>query len=392
MTKFEKGIIDLVKSSVTDYKTTLPIGFDWEKAYKVALQHKIIPMLYCGAVNSNVTMPNNISKQLELMFYKSISVSTIQDYELNRICNSFRKNGIDFMTLKGAVIKKFYPKSELRQMNDVDILVKTEQYGLIAPIMTKLGFTEIIESDHEYIWGKNKEFKIELHKRLIPSYNKDYYAYYGEGWQFARNVEGNEYALSKEDTFVYIFTHFAKHYRDGGIGIRHMTDFFIYLSANPNMDMEYIEYELTKLKLLEFYKNIMKTLSVWFENGKPDKITDFITSRFFENGPNGTYYSQVVAGATRSIASAKNNAEMRLKRTLHLFFLPYRVMKKRYPVLKKAPILLPILWVVRLINIICNKQDEIKKYRNSLKLMTSENISEYKKELNFVGLDFNFEE
>jgi len=51
--------------------------------------------------------------------------------------------------------------------------------------MADLGYEELYESDHELVWNHDL-MRIELHKRLIPSYNKDYYQYYGDGWQLAK--------------------------------------------------------------------------------------------------------------------------------------------------------------------------------------------------------------
>ena len=68
-------------------------------------------------------------------------------------------------------------------MVDADVLVKTEQYPKIKNIMSSLGYCETKESDHEYIWDKKGFFHLELHKRLIPSNNEDYYSYYGDGWK-----------------------------------------------------------------------------------------------------------------------------------------------------------------------------------------------------------------
>ena len=71
--------------------------------------------------------------------------------------------------------------------------------------MESLGFAEKLESDHELIWQKPSAY-IELHKRLIPSYNQDYYAYYGEGWNLAKKCDGTRYSMTDEDQMIYLFT------------------------------------------------------------------------------------------------------------------------------------------------------------------------------------------
>lgn len=386
MNKLQIGITGLVKSALTGEKTVLPSDFNPTSALSLAKRHQIVPLIYYGITNSEIKVPENIFTDIENITYQSIAVSHNQLFELENLYKAFEESGIEYMPLKGAVIKNLYPKPEMRTMGDADILIRQEQYGEIRVAMQSLGFTEVIESDHELIWNKNN-IHLELHKRLIPSYNKDYYEYYGNGWKLAIPEKGFRYKMSDEDTFVYLFTHYAKHYRDGGIGIRHITDLYVYLSAKPNLNKTYIETELEKLKLLEFYNNTVHTLDVWFKGEKPDEMSDFITGKIFESGSYGTYVSHIVSGAYKASGTGKN---ARLKKAFGLIFLPYKYMVDKYPVLKKAPFLLPIMWIVRIADVIFNKRDKIAKQRKTLDYITDEKISEYKKELEFVGLDFNF--
>lgn len=76
-----------------------------------------------------------------------------------------------------------------------------------------------------------------------------------------------------------------------------------------------------------------------------------------------------------------------------MILLPYDLMSYNYPILKKAPVLLPFFWLARIFNIVFIKKDKknkIKKVNHDFTITTSENINKYKEELNKVGLDFNF--
>ena len=115
-------------------------------------------------------------------------VAAKQENVTKELCDLFEANGIDYLPLKGCILRSLYPSPELRSMGDIDILIKIEQYKQIRSLLTVHGFRKGYESDHEYAWDKN-DVHIELHKRLIPSYNKDYYAYYGDGWQLAKPTE-----------------------------------------------------------------------------------------------------------------------------------------------------------------------------------------------------------
>jgi len=240
MDKLQKEVILILKSALTGEKYTLPDDFDIEGVYKTALKHSVVSMMYYGMINCGV---NDSSPQMQQLFMKTcqnIVTCEKQMYELKRLFEAFDNEKIEYMPVKGVLIKNMFPKPEMRSMGDADILIKIEQYDKIKAVMEKLDFKEVLESDHELNWVKRGSLFVELHKRLIPSYNKDYFAYYGDGWRLAKLCDGTRYSMTDEDQMIYLFTHFAKHYRTAGIGIRHFVDIWVYRKNKPELDEEYI--------------------------------------------------------------------------------------------------------------------------------------------------------
>ena len=254
--------------------------------------------------------------------------------------------------------------------------------------MLELGLAEKYESDHELVWQRG-EFTIELHKRLVPSYNKDYYEYFGDGWKLGtiKDDDTNEYFMSAEDAFIYSFVHYAKHYRDGGIGVKHVTDFYVVMDKNKGLDFDYIEKELEKLQLLKFWKNTKKLLDVWFNSCESDEITDFMTQRIFDSGAYGTLENKLNSEAIRTSNTGKN---VKAKKILRVIFPTYAGMSQKYPILKKAPVLLPVMWVVRWFAAIFNPS-KIKEQKKQVDMVSQESVNRYQNELAYVGLDFNFQ-
>ncbi len=389
----QTGVITLIKSALTGEKLELSQDFELEGAVLVACKHQITSIIYYGAINCGLSQDLPIMQQLFLGTCSNMATSERQMRALDDIFSAFDKNKIDYMPLKGTLLKKMYPKKEMRNMGDADILIRTEQYDDIKSVMLELGYEENAESDHELVWYK-KRLRIELHKRLIPSYNKDYYAYFGDGWQLGKACsEGSaRYAMSPEDEMIYLFTHYAKHYRDAGIGIKHILDLWVYHQNVQNLDQQYIYRELEKLQLLEFYKNTMKTLEVWFGNAQSDEVTDFITHVIFNSGVFGTHEAKVLSKALKDSRKQGSVTKTRNKNLFEQIFLPYRKMCIRYSVLEKWPILLPVMWVVRWVDALFFRTKTLKRKSADIKSTSNENVLNYEKALHFVGLDFNFKE
>lgn len=385
------GMILLIKSALTGEKYSLPKDFDFEVASKAAYTHQISAMFYYGALNCGISQDLPVMQELFTDTCRFIFISEQQTYAINEIFAQFDSGGIYYMPLKGTLLKKLYPKPEMRIMSDADILIRTEQYDKIKPIMEKLCYTEQIESDHELIWYKNG-IHIELHKRLIPSYNKDYYEYFGDGWRLGVPLADNSTrcAMCAEDEMIYLFTHYAKHYRDSGIGIKHIVDLWVYRNSIKKLNDEYIFAELKKLHLLDFYKNTMRTLDVWFGEEKSDEITDFITGIIFNSGVYGTHEAHILSAAVKETKGTGTAGKAKFKKIWYLIFLPYKHMCKKYKILEKCSLFLPFLWGVRWLDALIFKRKNIKKSSDNLKIMSIENVDDYQKALNFVGLDFNF--
>ncbi len=390
----QQGILRLIYSAVTGEVMSLPEAFDLTQAIPLIKAHQIGNLVYYGAANCGMDTKQPVMQELFAVTYKCMITDERQRAELKRLMEAFDVNGIHYMPVKGVLMKAIYPKTDMRIMGDADILIKLDQYDRIRLVMEQLGFTEKLESDHELIWQKPSLY-LELHKRLIPSYNYDYAAYYGDGWQLGHPTADNpcRFVMTDEDQMIYLFTHFAKHYRDGGIGVRHMLDLYIYRKAKPQMDESYIAEELQKLQLQEFYQYICRTLAVWFEDAPADKISDLITSRVFASGAYGAEETKQIAQGIRDKANAGGTSkQVRYRAWLYLIFLPYSHMLKKYPVLEKAPVLLPFMWVVRWLDAIFKRPYVIKQQRNRVGRLTEEKLDAWESQMREVGLAFHFEE
>ena len=388
LSTFERGILELIGCALNGGEARLDDGFDFEAAYKFAQERQITPLLYYGAVNSPEFMNTMVGKK----FFKStINMSFYcgeQDEIIGSLRKAFKENGIEHLLVKGTVIRSLYPYPEMRLMSDADILIKEEQYEKIKPIMRELGFNEEYESDHELVWKKG-DFTAELHKRLVPSYNKDYVAYFGDGWKLAKvkDEESGAYLMTEEDSFIYSFVHYAMHYRNGGIGVKHVTDFFVIMKNTPSLDVGYIENELEKLQLLEFWKNTKNLLDVWFNGAESTELTDFMTSKIFDSGAYGTHENKVLSEAVRTSNTGKG---MKIKRVLSLLVPSYHAMCQKYRFLRKIPVLLPFMWVFRWFHLLFTPS-RIKRRKMELDMLSSEGVNKYQNELDYVGLRFNFE-
>lgn len=390
MDNFQRDFITLINSALTGEKGVLSSSFDYEKTFSLAKKHVITSLIYFGALNCGI---KENSPFVQMLFFDTCRYTAIderQKQEIQKLTEWFNDEKIEYMLLKGTLLKPMYPNPVMRVMGDADVLIKTEQYEKIAPIMKEFGYELYKESDHEFVW-KKPPVTIELHKRLISTRNKDFYSYFGDGWKLAKLKDNTSYSMTDEDLMIYLFTHFAKHYRAGGIGIRHIIDIWVYIKNKPDLDQEYVKSQLKLLGLDKFYENTLKTLAVWFEGAQETDVTEFITQFIFDSGVYGNRHTSILSSALKGNKREESVAKFKIKKFFKAIFVPYSQMHLYYRFLEKAPFLLPFMWVYHLLKRLF-KKDKLKNFSDEMKLADEKNVDKYQKELNFVGLDFNFKE
>lgn len=383
----QRGIVTLLRSAITGETLPLPEEFHIADAMEQVKRHAMATLIYEGAVRCGVPKSETAMQQLFAMYYKTLVRSEGQLAQLTKIFAAFDEKGIEYLPLKGCNMKSRYPRPELRIMGDADILIRQEQYEQIVPIMESLGFTFQAESDHELKWV-NPQLLVELHKRVFPSENKDFSSYFDDGWKLASRKSGGRNEMSAEDEFLYIFAHFARHFRDGGIGCRHVVDLWVYLRTQPTLDMERVRAVLAELGLLEFYDHIRALIGQWFEDGPGDDRTECITDFVFDSGSWGDEESKVVAKSVKLAKNALPGVGGRAVFVWQRFFPPVDVMKRDYPVLRKHIWLLPFVWVYRIFYKVLVERKNLKPYEKEMAWMNGENQQSRSRMLQYVGLDY----
>ena len=389
MNTMQRGLITLLKSAVTGQAFALPEGFDMTKAYAVGKRHHMSTLLYEGAVICGVDRGLPVMQKLFQNYVRVMVISERQMVQVEKITAAFQEAGIDHMPLKGCVMKGRYPKPELRVMGDADILIRPEQYDRIVPILEQLNFREKNETDHELVWIHD-DLYLELHKRLIPSYNKDFHVYFGDSWRLGRVQNGSLYSMTPEDEMIYLFTHYAKHFRDGGIGCRHVLDLWVYLRSVSPLNDDYIRNELKKFGLLKFYLHTRELMDVWFGDAPETEMSDFLTDVVFHSGSFGLSDQRVISRAVRDNGQSILGINSRMLYLWQTAFPSVDVLKSKYTVLKKAPWLLPVVWLVRPFYKVLFERETLEIQEKNLQALSEEGVAARRAVLHEIGLDYNF--
>lgn len=384
----QRLIIALMKAAVTGEAQPLSQGYSLEEAMPIIKKQGLATLAYEGGVLCGFSPKDPNMQELFKIYCQILFRSERQMRKVEEVFQAFEENSIDYLPFKGCVIKSLYPRPELRTMSDADILIRAEQYESIVPIMKMLDFQLTLAEESVMTWS-HKDLCVELHRNFYAPADEDLFVYHENVWQQVIKQTCFRYSLSKEDTFLHLFTHFVKHYRSSGVGIKHVLDLWVFRCSNPDMDEAYVAQELTKLQMKEFYENVLRLLEYWFSNGTQDDIISLMTEWIFSLGTFNPSESSEMFKTLREIELLRGRKNARLQYYRRVLFPALRIVQVKYPFLKKFPWLLPVAWVLRGIDVLLYKRRKIEKIVRTGKSISDEELSNRKQALEFVGLGFH---
>lgn len=352
-----KELLWIIRNFISNKKYMSEKDIDERKLYELAKKHKVNNFLKDWAEEN--CQSDEIKKLIQNDYNMQIMKDTNQNIELEKMLTEFEKNGIEAIIVKGAIIKEIYPQNYMRQMCDIDIMIHEKDFKKALKIMKNLGFYQFYNHEKHLTLKKDPFVVVEIHRKLILE--KDVgHDYFLDVWPRCVKYKNykNIYQLSREDSYIFCILHLIIHFKSTGIHLRDVLDVYLYQEKYKDvLDYNKLKEQFIKLGVSDFEENIKKIAYKWFSS---DKIEDFDEiEKFILNGTNLNNMVQYNIGKD----------EGRGKYLLNLFFPSYKVMKNKYPVLEKQPVLLPIMWGARIFKDIFSQETSLKTRFNTIKLI-----------------------
>ena len=156
--------------------------------------------------------------------------------------------------------------------------------------------------------------------------------------------EGYSYHYEMPDDMFYFYhvAHMAKHFENGGCGIRPFIDLWILDNMQIN-GHDKRDNLLRKGKLLQFANSSRKLSQVWVEGYPIDKISEKMQNYIIRGGVYGTSENRI------TVQQLKKGGKLRY--ALSRIIIPYEDIKYYYPILQKHKWLTPVMQIRRWFNL-----------------------------------------
>lgn len=261
-------------------------------------------------------------------------------YEYERISALFQEAQIEYIPLKGTVMRSYYPEPWYRTSCDIDILVRENMLLKAAQVLRENGYTVGEKGAHDVSCYSESGIHIELHYCLTHS-KADRDPVLSRVFDVAIPVCGKPYELAMPLAYFYYhhINHMMRHFSNGGGGVRPYLDLHLFLQKEE-LDREMANALLREGGAERFAAEAEALAELWFGEGEPTEITA-MTERFLF--VSGGLYSNMKSRTL--VGQVKRGGKMR--QLMSRVFMPYHDLAASYPSLRKAPFLFPLYQVRR---------------------------------------------
>lgn len=348
MSVLSNYLAELIKAQLDGRKPeAMPEKLKLEDLVRLSRKNHI-DYLVLGALLKTDGITDEWKSKLRSYVMTSVVRTTTQVMELKELTRRFEEKEIVNQPMKGARMKFIYPSPEMREMSDIDILIRQDCMEKAAEVLKDMGYTLHQSVKHHDIYVKKPFMVVEAHRTMYDkTVDHDQYEYFSN---FSKSVlvEGCSYIydFDEEHFYIYMIAHMAKHFYTKGCGIRNLVDIYVYLYARgKNMDRAYVDAELEKLGLAVFTKHMEKLAFAWLDQ-KP--LTEFQQQVFDYMLDSGIYGKDENGIWNKFSEEKRKDAEVsKLQLKSWYFFPPLAYMAEYYPWLEDRPYLLPAAWAIR---------------------------------------------
>ncbi len=349
-------------------------------AQKQQIALVIFPALQTLFEQGKLDAPAENFAMLEGSYLSLITEEIKRRYAVSQMATSLTDAGFSNCLLKGAVVADLYPVPEARVSGDSDFYIDYKQEKAINAFMKEKGFEVLYrpKTSHHAMAKSKQTGLVEFHLSLYDALFEDVWFDHPElldDYRAYTTKDGYTYrTLGVTDHAIFLTLHLIKHFLSEGVGIRQVADVLLYLRHYKN--------ELDVSRYAEFFTKLSyaKFLHLCFSIGEDylgfddedfayvieqlpfydveEEVVFAVLSDMEQGGVFGhddktrmNFYVQYTYARFNRFKKGdfKQYMEDWSKETFWQKVLPpFPVMRVRFPILQKYPVLLPVMHAGRI--------------------------------------------
>lgn len=349
-------LLNLLSNTLFGAPIEISDDVDWQEVYEESVVQSVAALAYSNLDQS--ILPENVAKAWEEMTFQIMMSNMHVDSDHAKLHSILSSANIPYVVLKGNASASYYPDPMLRSMGDVDFLIEKKNIRKVDLLLRKNGF-ESQPSYHECERAYHKGMSIwELHWDVngVPGgeVGKKIHEYLIDIIEKAEPASlmcGEYMSPTLFNHGLVMLLHVARHMVTGGIGLRHLCDWAVFVERLGDSFPEMFEDKLKDVGLWRFAQLLTQLSVVYLKCPEQswmgeieDQLLDDLKDDIFAAGNFGHKDSNR-ADEAKFITSRRKggvNDDSTLKQAA---LSANEIVRKHWKFVDKVPFVYPAGWV-----------------------------------------------
>lgn len=312
MDRISADFLSLVRSALwVGVPDVCPDGDEWPAILRLASQQTVMGLVADAAsrLPSESRPAPELWQKLHHFRVTGIRTHALLNTRLAEVLELFRSAGLRPVLFKGQGLASNYPDPTARQCGDLDIYIGEDDYLKACDVaISSFGCHDGDAESKKHYHLQSGGVDVEIHRigESLPGFKADRLF---QAWTRRHlhetdlrrlNIDGVEVDVPPVAfDAVYILNHTWHHFVNGGIGLRQVCDWIMYLHQfHDCLDVVQLESDLRDFNLLKVWKTFaciaVRDLGLpreecpLYEEGH-DRLADKVLTRILEEGNFGRY-------------------------------------------------------------------------------------------------------
>lgn len=364
MTAAEQQLIGCLRAFCRNEPADRVSGVQPEELHRLAAVHKLVPVVY-EALSGEPEAFGEARLRWKQEATLSVALQAKRTEAALRLCAALNAVDVPYALVKGLICRSLYPHPDHRASADEDLFVLPEHRAACEAVLEAQGLVCAEPGETESNWScAESGLAIELHLQL---FSEEYEAERRMNAYFREAAARCEFetvsgvpvrTLAPQDHFLLLVCHALKHFHYSGFGLRTLSDIGLFATRyGSRFDWTEIRRMLDEVGGMVFCSHVLHICQMQFVyDGAAAGYVPEIT------GSDEALLTDVLDAGVygQSTMSRKHSANIVLQNLKHAepgsgrggvlraLFPPRAALVSRYPALKKAPVLLPAVWLARI--------------------------------------------
>ena len=351
----------LALTSAVLFNTSVPfVDVDYSALKKESYDQAVFMLVYSAVASY---LPESEQESWLDLSEKITAKNMTTDFEHSELHDLMTDNNIPYTTIKGSGAASYYPDPLKRMMGDVDFIIQKDHFSKAGRVLESAGFKRTDSDDLHFHFAYGRDLSTwEMHESIggIPNDEcgekiREYLSDIIDK-SVIYNYNGNTFRMPCVFHHgLILLIHTAEHLTSTGVGLRHLCDWAVFVNKIPDDEFAHLFEDKLKSVGLWNFACVLTHLSEkylhirhcsWLDNypTPSDEFLEKMIVDIFKGGNFGTKDKQRLNQA-KLITDVDTHKAGSRGAFRQLISSLNAKSKERLPIIKKAPILMPVGWI-----------------------------------------------